>query len=78
MRLLSSTVRSVYKVALATIAGAGLYGTTLAAYSVCNLCECHTGHNNCAEDHVGLCGDVGDECFLHEGTPCEYSDIEMS
>ena len=73
MKLLSEAVRSVRTLAIATIAGAGLFTTALGAYGVCNLCECHNNHGGCAEDHSNLCGQVGGECFTHEGTLCEFS-----
>ena len=73
MKLLFSAARSVYTLAIATIAGAGLYSTTLGAYQVCNLCECHQNHGSCSDDHSSLCGAVGAECFLHEGTNCDFS-----
>jgi hypothetical protein len=62
----------------ATLLSSTVYSATLVAYSVCNLCECHVNHNNCSLDHDGTCGEVGSECFLHEGVNCEYGpgDVE--
>lgn len=73
-----SAARSVYAVALAAVAGAGLYDTTLSAYVVCDICACHRNHNNCSEDHTPLCGQTGEECYTHEGTLCSKNEIEVN